>query len=84
VFLSIFKWEHRKGWDVLLRAFLTEFNAREPVDLVILTHPYDGADPIKAYATFLYVFLIIFYSLTLLFLDRIRLLLLRSFVVMKK
>lgn len=21
-FLSIFKWEHRKGWDILLRAYL--------------------------------------------------------------
>jgi glycosyltransferase involved in cell wall biosynthesis len=25
VFLSVFKWEARKGWDVLLRAFLLEF-----------------------------------------------------------
>jgi hypothetical protein len=24
-FLSVFKWEERKGWDVLLRAYLTEF-----------------------------------------------------------
>jgi len=27
VFLSVFKWEARKGWDVLLRAFLDEFGA---------------------------------------------------------
>jgi glycosyltransferase involved in cell wall biosynthesis len=25
VFLSVFKWEWRKGWDVLLRAYFTEF-----------------------------------------------------------
>ncbi len=25
VFLSIFKWETRKGWDILLKAFLEEF-----------------------------------------------------------
>jgi len=24
-FLSVFKWEERKGWDILLRAFLAEF-----------------------------------------------------------
>lgn len=27
VFVSVFKWEARKGWDVLLRAFLQEFGA---------------------------------------------------------
>lgn len=53
VFLSIFKWEHRKGWDVLLNAFVREFSADESVDLVILTHPYDALDPIRAYAQFL-------------------------------
>ena len=25
VFLSVFKWELRKGWDILLRAFVEEF-----------------------------------------------------------
>lgn len=28
-FLSVFKWEARKGWDILLRAFLEEFDARK-------------------------------------------------------
>ena len=28
VFLSIFKWEGRKGWDVLLKAFLEEFKVK--------------------------------------------------------
>ena len=27
VFLSVFKWEERKGWDALLRAYLQEFEA---------------------------------------------------------
>lgn len=29
--LSILNWEHRKGWDVLLRAYLSEFRRSEPV-----------------------------------------------------
>ena len=33
-FLSVFKWEARKGWDVLLQAFIEEFDAR--ADLVCL------------------------------------------------
>lgn len=34
-FLSIFKWEARKGWDVLLQAYLAEFTPDEDVELVI-------------------------------------------------
>ena len=26
VFLSVFKWEYREGWDVLLKAYLKEFS----------------------------------------------------------
>ncbi|KAJ1621952.1 hypothetical protein T492DRAFT_1065749 [Pavlovales sp. CCMP2436] len=37
VFLSVFKWEARKGWDVLLAAFLREFHADEGVELVLKT-----------------------------------------------
>jgi glycosyltransferase involved in cell wall biosynthesis len=45
VFLSIFKWEERKGWDVLLRAYLEEFGPREEVLLLLLTKPfYSGSD----------------------------------------
>ncbi|KAL4451794.1 hypothetical protein ABPG75_007456 [Micractinium tetrahymenae] len=40
VFLSIFKWETRKGWDVLLRAFLTEFTAADNVLLLLHTKPF--------------------------------------------
>ncbi|KAI8475933.1 MAG: hypothetical protein J3K34DRAFT_517089 [Monoraphidium minutum] len=42
VFLSVFKLEARKGWDVLLDAFLSEFTARDNVELHILTKPYPG------------------------------------------
>ncbi len=28
VFLSVFKWEMRKGWDILLKAFIEEFHVR--------------------------------------------------------
>jgi glycosyltransferase involved in cell wall biosynthesis len=39
-FMSVFKWEKRKAWDVLLRAYLTEFSASEKVVLFIVTNPY--------------------------------------------
>ena len=32
-FLAVFKWELRKGWDALLRAYFAEFGADEPVEL---------------------------------------------------
>uniref|UniRef100_A0A7C9F0R7 Uncharacterized protein n=1 Tax=Opuntia streptacantha TaxID=393608 RepID=A0A7C9F0R7_OPUST len=40
VFLSIFKWEYRKGWDVLLRAYLEEFSGADGVALYLLTNPF--------------------------------------------
>lgn len=40
VFLSIFKWEYRKGWDVLLRSYLKEFSGSDGVALYLLTNPY--------------------------------------------
>ncbi len=36
-FLSVFKWEQRKGWDVLLEAYLHEFSRADGVALFILT-----------------------------------------------
>jgi glycosyltransferase involved in cell wall biosynthesis len=39
VFLSIFKWETTKGWDVLLSAFLQEFTADDNVMLYVVTNP---------------------------------------------
>ena len=40
MFLSIFKWEYRKGWDVLLRSYLKEFSSVDGVALYLLTNPY--------------------------------------------
>lgn len=42
-FLSVFKWEARKGWDVLLRAYFTEFTGRDNVSLYIRTYAYHSA-----------------------------------------
>ncbi|KAG1674484.1 hypothetical protein FOA52_003089 [Chlamydomonas sp. UWO 241] len=43
-FLSCGKWEQRKGWDVLLDAFLTEFShAGDDVELLILSKAPEGA-----------------------------------------
>ncbi|KAK9122887.1 hypothetical protein Sjap_012489 [Stephania japonica] len=43
VFLSIFKWEYRKGWDVLLKAYLKEFAGNDGVALYILTNAYHSS-----------------------------------------
>ncbi|CAN6223989.1 unnamed protein product [Urochloa humidicola] len=40
LFLSVFKWEQRKGWDVLLRAFLQEFSGADDVVLYLLISAY--------------------------------------------
>ncbi|XP_020222438.1 uncharacterized protein LOC109804924 [Cajanus cajan] len=40
VFLSVFKWEYRKGWDVLLKSYLKEFSKDDRVALYLLTNPY--------------------------------------------
>ena len=45
--LQIFKWESRKGWDVLLEAFLSEFTAGDSVELYMLTAPYHSTADFK-------------------------------------
>jgi glycosyltransferase involved in cell wall biosynthesis len=35
VFLSVFDWQLRKGWDLLLRGYCQEFSAGEPVGLLL-------------------------------------------------
>lgn len=37
-FLSVFEWSARKGWDVLLAAYLREFSAKDDVCLYLRTH----------------------------------------------
>jgi hypothetical protein len=44
-FLSVFKWEDRKNWRQLLRAFMYMFAFRPSVGLFIKTSTYMGADP---------------------------------------
>eukprot|EP00877_Chromochloris_zofingiensis_P000172 jgi/Chrzof1/10155/Cz04g31010.t1 len=39
-FVAIFKWETRKGWDILLDAYLHEFGGTENVELHIMTHAF--------------------------------------------
>lgn len=39
-FLSVFDWTLRKGWDILLRAYIEEFSAEEDVALLIKTSSY--------------------------------------------
>jgi glycosyltransferase involved in cell wall biosynthesis len=43
-FLSVFDWQFRKGWDVLLRAYLTEFQPHEDVRLVLKVYQYNLPD----------------------------------------
>ncbi|KAG2452970.1 hypothetical protein HYH02_002307 [Chlamydomonas schloesseri] len=45
--LSAFKWEPRKGWDVLLEAYLTEFTAQDNIELYIITKPFVGNGDFK-------------------------------------
>ncbi|KAK1948386.1 Ubiquitin conjugating enzyme E2 B [Phytophthora citrophthora] len=43
VYLSIFKWEERKAWRVLLKAYFEAFKAEDDVVLVLLTNGYHTA-----------------------------------------
>ncbi len=44
IFLSVFEWRLRKGWDVLLQAWAAAFTPADDVTLVIRTYPIDRAD----------------------------------------
>ncbi len=43
-FLSIFEWSRRKGWDVLLAAYLREFSAADDVCLYVRTYLFGQPD----------------------------------------
>ncbi len=47
-FLSVFKFEDRKGWRFLLDGFLREFSRNEPVCLFILTSAYHSDSDFQA------------------------------------
>jgi hypothetical protein len=42
VFLSVFEWSFRKGWDVLLAAWADAFGPDDDVSLVLRTAPATG------------------------------------------
>ncbi|NLG79348.1 MAG: glycosyltransferase [Firmicutes bacterium] len=44
-FLSVFEWVPRKGYDVLLRAYLAEFQPDEDVCLILKVHDNSAYDP---------------------------------------
>jgi glycosyltransferase involved in cell wall biosynthesis/tetratricopeptide (TPR) repeat protein len=44
IFLSVFEWSIRKGWDVLLAAYLREFSAADDVCLCLRTYLVDRPD----------------------------------------
>lgn len=44
VFLSVFEWSYRKGWDVLLRSWWQAFTPSDDVTLVLRTFPRDQWD----------------------------------------
>jgi glycosyltransferase involved in cell wall biosynthesis len=39
IFLSVFRWNYRKGYDALLRSYLAEFDGNEDVSLLIASRP---------------------------------------------
>ncbi|KAL3900950.1 MAG: hypothetical protein SGPRY_012363 [Prymnesium sp.] len=47
-FLSVFKWEARKGWDALLSAYFSEFASHEQVELVLKTRPFHSSSDFQA------------------------------------
>ncbi len=44
-FLSIFDWSRRKGWDLLVRAFVESFRAGDDVALILKVHSSSGLQP---------------------------------------
>ena len=44
VFLSVFEWSYRKGWDILLEAWARAFSADDAVTLVLRTYLLDDPD----------------------------------------
>jgi len=47
VFLAVFGWSLRKGYDVLLKAYFEEFTDDEPVTLLLSTRYYGSTDESK-------------------------------------
>jgi glycosyltransferase involved in cell wall biosynthesis len=47
IFLSVFGWSMRKGYDVLLKSYLEEFTSDDPVTLLISSRFWGSADESK-------------------------------------
>lgn len=47
IFLSVFGWSLRKGYDVLLKAYLEEFTSDDPVTLLISSRYFGSTDEVK-------------------------------------
>lgn len=47
IFLSVFGWSLRKGYDVLLKAYLSEFTSDDPVTLLIASRYFGSTDESK-------------------------------------
>lgn len=45
VFLSVFKWGYRKGFDILLKSYLEEFSSKDNVTLVLVSKAEAFNDP---------------------------------------
>jgi glycosyltransferase involved in cell wall biosynthesis len=45
VFLSVFKWGYRKGYDILLKAYMDEFSSDDNVSLVLVTRCETDPNP---------------------------------------
>ena len=43
-FLSVFRWSYRKGFDVLLRAYLEEFSSKEDVSLLLVSRAIECSE----------------------------------------
>lgn len=44
IFLSVFGWNYRKGYDVLLKAYFDEFTSKDDVTLLIVSRYQSGQD----------------------------------------
>lgn len=44
VFISVFRWSYRKGYDILLKAFMEEFGSQDNVSLLIVSRAVECAE----------------------------------------
>lgn len=48
-FLSVMRWHRRKGWDIVIPAFINEFGHEPDVELMIKARPFDPRQPYQPY-----------------------------------